>query len=107
MPVGGVNGPNEQYIHPIYKNMSPSKAKTIDKIAAMNVKNKGKASEIVQETQKVKEHIKELSRVRGSRTRNSGDSSTEPKYKGARGTYSSPRGRTGGGAGGMFNTKNR
>lgn len=107
MPVGGVNGPNEQYVHPMYRNMPPSRAKTIDKIAAMSVKNKGKASEIVQETQRVKEHIKELSRVRGSRTRNSGGSTTEPKYKGARGTYSSSQGRAGGGLGGIFGIKNR
>ena len=103
---GGITSSGGGYVHPVYKNMSPKKAKTIDKLVASSVKNKGKASEIVKETQRIQEHIKELSRVRGSRTRNSGDSNVEPKYKGARGSYSSSRGR-GGGIGGTFGIKNR
>ena len=98
---GGITGSGEGYVHPVYRNMTPNKAKTIDKLVAPTLKNKGKASDIVKEMQGAQQHIKELSRVRGSRTTNSGDSNAEPKYRGARGTYSSSRGR-GGGAGGGF-----
>ena len=99
---GGLTGSGQANVHPVYRNMRPSKAAAIDKVVSMNMKTKGKASDIVKEMQGAQQHIKELSRMRGSRTTNSGDSNAEPKYRGARGSYSSSRGRGGSIGGGGF-----
>jgi hypothetical protein len=101
--VGGSNGPGEKYVHPVYRNMSPGKISAIDKVTAMGInvkgKNKGKASDVAKNMKEVQEDIKSLTRVRGSRTSNTGGS--EPKYRGYRGSYSTRQGLSGG-AGGAF-----
>ena len=51
----GITGENGKYVHPVYKNMSETSAKAVDKvlIATGQVKNKGKASDIVTNTQEL------------------------------------------------------
>jgi hypothetical protein len=54
MPVGGVNGPNEKYVHPVYKNMDSAMRKSVDVVggAVGGFKNKGKASDITKRTER-------------------------------------------------------
>lgn len=84
MPVGGENGPNEQYVHPVYKNMDSAKARIIDKAVAATVKNTGKASEIGKNLKNIQEDIIDLTKVRGSRTSFTTGKDV-PKYRGAGG----------------------
>jgi hypothetical protein len=78
----GITGENGKYVHPVYKNMSETSAKAVDKvlIATGQVKNKGKASDIVTNTQELQESIKAMSRIKGSRTSNNQDN--RPLYRG-------------------------
>ena len=100
---GGITGPGQNYVNPVYRNMTPSKAKAVDKAVANLVKgqglNKGKAADVAKAMKQVQKDIKDVSRVRGRNSTNPGYA-PEPKYRGARGGFS-------GGAGGMFGTKNR
>ena len=85
MPVGGVNGPNEKYVHPVYKNMDDAMKASVDRVgaAAGRFKNKGKAADITKRMESTKAAI----------TRQ-----TTPAHTRARG---------GAGLGGMFGIKNR
>jgi len=84
---GGIIGAGEKYVHPVYRNMTPSRAKTIDKLVAPTIKNKGTASEISKEMSAAQKHIKELSRVRGRKNARNPGYAEEPKYPGARGFH--------------------
>jgi hypothetical protein len=86
--VGGSNGPGESYVHPVYRNMNPKKASTIDKLAVTRIKNKGKASDIVKNMKEVQEDIKSFTRIKGTRSTGEWGHSSEPKYRGARGGFS-------------------
>jgi hypothetical protein len=82
---GGIDGPGQNYVHPVYKNMSPRKAATIDKLVAPRVENKGKASDIAKNMKEVQEDIKSFTRIKGTRSTGEWGHSSEPKYRGARG----------------------
>lgn len=59
MPVGGVNGPNEKYVHPVYKNMDSGMRASVDRVAAAvgKFKNTGKASDVAKRAASTKAAI--------------------------------------------------
>lgn len=59
MPVGGVNGPNEQYVHPVYRNMDSAMRASVDRVggAVGKFKNKGKAADIAKRMESTKAAI--------------------------------------------------
>jgi hypothetical protein len=70
----GISGSSSKYVHPVYKNMNPTRRKSADKVVANTiVVNKGKPADIIKSLKAAREEIASLSRIRGSRTTNNQD----------------------------------